>query len=41
MPHTTLAPVFTGLRVGLHALLIELTAFAVVRAFVVEAPSAV
>lgn len=41
MSHYTLAPVFTGLRLGLHALLIGLAAFAVVRAFVVESPTAV
>lgn len=41
MSHSTLAPVFTGLRLGLHALLIGLAAFAVVRAFVVESPTAV
>ncbi len=41
MPHSTLAPVFTGLRVGLHTLLIGLTAFAVVRAFVVASPVAI
>ncbi len=35
MPHSTLTPVFTGLRFGLHALLIGLAGFAVVRAFVV------
>lgn len=36
MSHSTLAPVFTGLRFGLHALLIGLTAFAVIRAFLVS-----
>lgn len=41
MSHSTLAPVFTGLRLGLHALLLGLAAFAVVRAFVVESPTAV
>lgn len=41
MPHSTLAPVFTGLRLGLHALLIGLASFAVVRAFVVSSPMAV
>ena len=41
MSHSTLAPVFTGLRLGLHALLIGLAVFAVVRAFVVESPTAV
>lgn len=41
MSHSTLAPVFTGLRLGLHALLIGLAAFAVVRAFVVSSPLAV
>lgn len=40
MPHSTLAPVFTGLRLGLHALLVGLTAFAVVRAFAVSSPVA-
>lgn len=40
MPHSTLAPVFTGLRFGLHALLIGLAGFAVVRAFVVFSPVA-
>lgn len=40
MSHSTLAPVFTGLRLGLHALLVGLTAFAVIRAFVVESPTA-
>ncbi|MBD0023119.1 sensor histidine kinase [Gordonia pseudamarae] len=41
MPHSTLAPVFTGLRLGLHALLIGLAGFAVLRAFVVSSPAAV
>lgn len=41
MSHSTLAPVFTGLRLGLHALLIGLAAFAVVQAFVVSSPVAV
>lgn len=41
MPHSTLAPVFSGLRLGLHALLVGLTAFAVIRAFLVAAPTAV
>lgn len=40
MPHSTLTPVFSGLRLGLHALLIGLTAFAVVRAFIGPAPTA-
>lgn len=40
MPHSTLDPVFTGLRFGLHALLIALAGFAVVRAFVVSSPAA-
>lgn len=40
MTHSALAPVFTGLRLGLHALLIGLAGFAVVRAFVVSAPGA-
>jgi signal transduction histidine kinase len=40
MPHSSLAPVFTGLRVGLHALLVGLAAFAVLRAFVVGSPTA-
>lgn len=41
MPHSTLAPVFTGLRLGLHALLTGLAGFAVARAFVVSSPAAV
>ncbi|MFZ2240869.1 MAG: sensor histidine kinase [Gordonia amarae] len=40
MSHSTLAPVFTGLRSGLHALLVGLAVFAVVRAFVVSSPVA-
>lgn len=36
MSHSTLAPVFTGLRVGLHALLIGLAGFAIVRAFLIS-----
>ena len=40
MSHSTLAPVFTGLRLGQHALLVGLTLFAVVRAFVVSSPVA-
>lgn len=40
MSHSTLAPVFTGLRFGLHALLIGLAGFAVVRAFVLSTPVA-
>ncbi|MAP63513.1 MAG: two-component sensor histidine kinase [Microbacterium sp.] len=38
MPPSTLTPVFVGLRVGLHALFVGLTAFVVVRAVVVGAP---
>lgn len=38
MSHSTLAPVFTGLRLGLHALLVGLAGFAVARAFVVSSP---
>lgn len=41
MAHSTLVPVFTGLRFGLHALLIGLAGFAVVRAFAVFSPAAV
>ena len=41
MPHSSLAPLFSGLRLGLHALLIGLTAFAVVRGFLVSSPAAV
>ncbi|GAA2588682.1 sensor histidine kinase [Microbacterium binotii] len=37
MSPSTLTPVFTGLRVGLHALLIGLAGFAVVRAFLISA----
>src|SRR5699024_1033619 len=40
MRHSSLAPVFTGLRVGLHALLLGLAAFAVVRAFVTSSSTA-
>lgn len=40
MPHSPLAPVFTGLRFGLHALLIGLAGFAVARAYVVSSPVA-
>lgn len=40
MPHSTLDPVFTGLRFGLHALLAGLAGFAVVRSFVVSSPDA-
>ncbi|MTE23720.1 sensor histidine kinase [Microbacterium sp. ZXX196] len=40
MPHSTLAPVFIGLHFGLHALLIGLAGFAVVRAFVASSPVA-
>lgn len=35
MSHSTLTPVFTGLRIGLNALIIGLTAFAVARSFIV------
>lgn len=35
MPHSSLAPVFIGLRLGLNALLVGLTVFAVARAYVV------
>lgn len=41
MSHSTLAPVFTGLRLGLHTLLIGLTGFAVARAFLVSSPVAI
>jgi len=41
MPPTTLAPVFTGLRYGLHALILGLAGFAVVRAFLVSSSVAV
>lgn len=37
MSPSTLTPVFTGLRVGLHALMIGLAGFAVVRAFLISA----
>lgn len=40
MSHSTLAPVFAGLRFGLHALLVGLAGFSVVRAFVVSSPVA-
>ncbi|MFT3889911.1 MAG: sensor histidine kinase [Arachnia sp.] len=40
MSHSTLTPVFTGLRLGLHSLLIGLATFAVVRAFSVSSPVA-
>lgn len=40
MPHSSLDPVFLGLRFGLHALLIGLAGFAVVRAFALESPMA-
>lgn len=40
MQHSTLAPVFTGLRFGLHSLLTGLAVFAVVRSFAVGAPLA-
>lgn len=39
MSHSTLAPVFTGLRFGLHALLVGLAVFAVARAFLVSSPT--
>lgn len=35
MSHSTLAPVFAGLRFGLHALLVGLAVFAVARAFAI------
>jgi signal transduction histidine kinase len=35
---TTLTPVFAGLRIGLHALLVALAAFAVVRAIALDDP---
>lgn len=41
MPHSSLAPVFAGLRFGLHALVLGLAGFAVVRAFVVSSSAAV
>jgi len=41
MPHSTLAPVFAGLRIGLHALLGALAVFAIVRAFAVSSQNAV
>lgn len=41
MSHSTFTPVFTGLRIGLHTLLIGLTTFAVIRAFAVGSPVAV
>ncbi|WP_298890844.1 sensor histidine kinase [uncultured Serinicoccus sp.] len=40
MSHSTLAPVFTGLRFGLHTLLIGLAGLTVVRAYVVSSPAA-
>lgn len=40
MPHSTLAPVFLGLRLGLHVLLIGLTAFAAGRALATQSPDA-
>lgn len=40
MAHATLTPVFVGLRVGLHVLLVGLAAFAVVPGFVTERSSA-
>ncbi|GAB2515947.1 Sensor histidine kinase LiaS [Corynebacterium atrinae] len=40
MSHSNLAPVFTGLRLGLHALLVGLTGFAILRAFAVSSPVA-
>lgn len=39
--HSTLAPVFTGLRFGLHTLLLGLAVFVMVRAYVVGSPLAV
>lgn len=41
MPHSTLAPAFTGLRWGLHALLVGLAGFAMVRAFLMSSSTAV
>lgn len=41
MAHSTLDPVFTGLRLGLYGLLLGLTGFAVARAFIVVSPNAV
>lgn len=40
MTRSTLAPVFAGLRYGLHALLVGLTVFAVARAMVIASPHA-
>ena len=40
MPHSTLTPVFTGLRLGLHALLLGLVSFAVVRAYLASSATA-
>lgn len=40
MHRSTLTPVFTGLRVGLHALLVGLAVFAAARAYVLELPAA-
>lgn len=40
MPHSSLDPVFAGLRLGLHALLVGLALFAVARAFAVASPAA-
>lgn len=40
MAHATLTPVFVGLRVGLHVLLVGLAAFAVVPAFVTDRSTA-
>ena len=41
MAHSTLAQVSSGLRLGVHGLLLGLTVFAVARAFVVSSPQAV
>lgn len=38
--HSTLAPVFTGLRFGLHTLLLGLAVFVMVRAYVMASPVA-
>lgn len=40
MTQSTLAPVFSGLRVGLHTLLVGLAVFAVVRAYLGDSPYA-
>lgn len=39
--HSTLAPVFAGLRFGLHTLLLGLAVFVMVRAYVLASPTAV